>query len=278
MQRGVLASLANTEDYGGQMNSFAKLLSYRELLYLITWRDIRVRYKQSVMGIMWAVLMPILIVGSGVVIRFGLAEYTDQSVGKQELLSVVVRAVVWAFFVSAVRFGTNSLVANPSLVSKVAFPKEIFPLGAVLSSLFDFCVAAVIAILTVLVVGGGLTVHALLAPALLVLVVAMTLGLVLIMSSLNLFFRDVKYLVEIILTYAIFFTPVLYSADMVGKWKSLLMWNPMSPLLEGISDVMVYGRLPSLSWVSYSAAVSLVLVLFGYWLFKQLETKFAERI
>lgn len=260
------------------MNNIAKLISYRELLYLITWRDIKVRYKQSVMGIMWAILMPLLIVGSGVVIRFGLAEYTQESVGRNELLSVTVRAVVWAFIVSSIRFGTSSLISNPSLVSKVAFPKEIFPLGAALSSLFDFAVAAALALVVVVLFGEGLSIYALLAPLLVFLVLAMMVGFVLILSSLNLFYRDVKYLVDIILTYAIFFTPVLYSADMVGKWRSLLMWNPVAPLLESISDVLVYNRMPSVPGLAYSVVVSVFLLVVGYWLFKQLEVKFAERV
>jgi len=98
------------------------------------------------------------------------------------------------------------------------------------------------------------------------------------LSALNLFYRDVKYLVEVILTYAIFITPVLFPASLAGKWKSIVMLNPIAPLLEGLSDTVIGGRPPELNWIAYSAAASIAMLLLGYALFKWLETQFAERI
>ena len=108
--------------------------------------------------------------------------------------------------------------------------------------------------------------------------VMLVLGLALVLSSANLFFRDVKYLVEIFLTYAIFFTPVLYPVSMAGQWRTLLYLNPISPLLEAISGAVIEGSVPDPYWVGYSVVFSLILLAAGYWLFKQLEASFAERI
>jgi lipopolysaccharide transport system permease protein len=260
------------------MQNLTKLLGYKDLLYMLAWRDIRVRYKQSIMGVLWAILMPMLIVGAGALIRFILAEFTKTKVSSEDIASVMVRAVIWAFFMSAIKFGTNSLVSNANLVAKMAFPKEVFPIAAVLSSLFDFAVAAVFTLLVLFLMGAVSGATALWALPLLLVMIVQALGLALLMSSLNLFFRDVKYLVEIVLTYAIFFTPVIFSSDMLGRWEPLLLLNPVAPLIETIADLMIGQPPPALHWIAYSIGWSLVLLLMGYALFKQLEAKFAERI
>jgi lipopolysaccharide transport system permease protein len=260
------------------IDDLRRLARSKDLLYMLTWRDIQVRYKQSIMGFMWAILMPGLIVGAGVLVRVVAGQFSNKPVNAHDISAVMVRAVVWAFFVSGLRFGTNSLVGNPNLVSKIAFAKEVFPISAVLASLFDFLVASVAVVVTLLLIGWRPSAAALLAIPLLLLLVMFTFGLTLIMSSANLFFRDVKYLVEVILTYAIFFTPVLYEASMLGKWKNVVLLNPVAPILEGISGLMVSGRVADPLWIIYSIAVSFMFLVFGYWLFKKLEAKFAERI
>jgi lipopolysaccharide transport system permease protein len=260
------------------MNNLRALLRYRELAYLFTWREIRVRYKQSVMGLLWAVFMPALIVGAGTLVRVIASKWSGKPLTVQDVGSVIVRAVIWSFFVSSIRFGTSSLTNNSNLVTKIAFPKEIFPITSVMSSLFDFAVAA--AVVAVLLPILGIYPHwgALWAIPLLLVTVLLVLGLALVLSASNLFFRDVKYLVEIFLTYAIFFTPVLYPASMAGRWRTLLFLNPISPLLEAISDSIIQGSTPDPYWVGYSVLFSLILLAAGYWLFKQLESSFAERI
>jgi lipopolysaccharide transport system permease protein len=260
------------------MNNLQTLLRYRELAYLFTWREIRVRYKQSVMGFLWAIFMPALIVSAGALVRVVASKWSGKPLTTEDVASVIVRAVIWAFFVSSIRFGTTSLTQNSNLVTKIAFPKELFPIAAVMSSLFDFAVAAVVVAITLPILGIGFHLQALWSVPLLLVTVMLVVGLALVLSAANLFFRDVKYLVEIFLTYAIFFTPVLYPASMAGQWRWLVYLNPISPLLEAISDAIVQGSIPDPYWVAYSVAFSLLLLTGGYWLFKQLEASFAERI
>jgi lipopolysaccharide transport system permease protein len=255
-----------------------KLWASRELLLMLAWRDVRIRYKQSVMGLLWAVLMPAIIAGAGVLVRIGVARLTGGQVTPEDVASVLVRATPWAFFVAAVRFGTNSLVANPSLVTKIAFPKEVFPIAAVLSSAVDFLVASVVVVAALLLLGWRPTMEALWVLPLLGILAILTTGLVLLLSALNLFYRDVKYLLEVFLTYAIFVTPVLFPASFAGPWERLVLLNPLAPLLEALSDTVVAHRGPQLDWVAYSAVFGLVLLLVGYQAFKRLEEQFAERI
>lgn len=255
-----------------------KLWASRELLQILTWREIKVRYKQSIMGLAWAILMPAIIVGAGVLVRIGAAHLTGGRLAVEDVASVMVRAVPWAFFVGAIRFGTNSLVANPSLVTKIAFPKEVFPISSVLSNGFDFVVAASVVTVALFVLGWRPSPEALWAVPLLGLIAIFTTGLALLLSALNLFYRDVKYLVEVVLTYAIFVTPVLFPASMAGKWEPILLLNPLAALLESLSTVLVDHQAPDPRWVAYGAGTSLALLIVGYQVFKWLESQFAERI
>lgn len=260
------------------LHNLRRLWASRELLLLLSWREIKIRYKQSVMGLAWAILMPAVIVGAGILVRIGAAQLTGGTVSIDDVASVMVRAVPWAFFVGAIRFGTNSLVSNPGLVTKIAFPKEVFPISAVLSNAFDFLIAATVVIAALLAIGWLPTLQALWAFPLLLLLAMFTAGLAMMLSALNLFYRDVKYLVEVILTYAIFITPVLFPASLAGEWKSIVLLNPIAPLLEGLSDTIVGGRPPEFGWIAYSAIACFAMLLLGYALFKWLETQFAERI
>jgi ABC-type polysaccharide/polyol phosphate export permease len=245
---------------------------------MLTWRDIHVRYKQSLMGLLWSILMPGLIVGAGILVRVAAAQFSGTEVTLEDISSVMVRAVPWSLFIAGLRFGTNSLTSNASLVTKIAFPKEGFPLSAVLSNLFDFFIASAVVLVIMLVFGWLPSLEALWAIPLMVVLVLFTMALSMILSAANLFFRDVKYLMEVFLTYAIFFTPVLYPASMLGKWKDIVMLNPIAPLLEGIADSVVLGRSPDPYWTTYGAVTSVVLFVAGYWFFKRLESKFAESI
>ena len=260
------------------ISELRRLAKSRDLLYMLTWRDIRVRYKQSLMGFLWAILMPALVVGAGVFVRIAAASWSGTAITSEAIASVMVRAVVWSFFIASIRFSTSSLISNPNLVTKIAFPKEVFPISAVLSNLFDFAVAAV-AVAAILVVAGWTpSLHALWVFPLLLTLLALTVGMAFILSAANLFFRDVKYLVEVFLTYAIFFTPVIYDAGDVGKWKNVLLLNPVAPLLEGVAGSVILATNPDLLWTLYSLIFSIGLLVFGYWLFKQLEEQFAEAI
>jgi len=260
------------------IDAIRELFDRRELLYMITWREIRLKYKQSVMGMLWAVLMPIVIVCAGLIIRYAIARVSQTPLALSDLTSVAVKAVPWAFFVSALRFGTNSLIAQANLVTKIYLPRLIFPLAAVLSQLFDFLVAAAVVSLFLLVAQVGLSVHLLWLPLLVVSLIMLAAALAIIFSAASLFFRDVKYIVEVFLTFAIFFTPVFYDSALFGEWAPLLLVNPVSPLLEAISTTVILHRSPSLPWLCYSFALTGFLFTAALVMFKKLEPFFAESV
>jgi ABC-type polysaccharide/polyol phosphate export permease len=245
---------------------------------MLTWRDISIKYRQSVMGFFWALLMPLLIVGAGVLVRVGLASVSGKPVVPSQITTVALKALPWSFFVASLRFATSSLAANANLVTRIAFPRAVFPVSAVLSQLFDFAVASPVVLVLLAAASVRPGARVLWVPVLLGLLLLLTTGLALLLSAANLFFRDVKYLVEIVLTFAIFFTPVFYDVEMFGARGAWLMLNPIAPILEGLRSSVIEDRTPVLGWTLYSAFVALALGGIAPVVFRRLEPKFAERI
>jgi lipopolysaccharide transport system permease protein len=255
-----------------------ELYKYRGLLYMLAYRDIKVRYKQSIMGFMWAILMPIMIVLSGVVVRYAYALASHAPLKTADIASVAVKSLPWAFLVSSIRFACMSLVNNKDLVTKIYFPKEIFPVAAVMASLFDFFVASAALLIFLLVVQPGWGLHLLWVPVLLLTMVLLAAGIGMIVSAASLFFRDVKFIVEVLLTFGIFFTPVFYEVSMFGDKGKWLLLNPAGPILEGFSNCIARNQSPDLPWFAYSFGFAVVTLLGGYVFFKHLEPAFAESI
>jgi len=256
----------------------AKLLANRDLLYMLTWRDIKLRYKQSVMGFFWAILMPSLIVGAGILVRFAFRLSSSQPLSNQDLASVCLKSLPWAFFASATKFATNSLVGNVNLVTKIYFPREIFPLAAVLASLFDAAVASVVVIAVLVLAKVGASVFLLWLPVLWLLLILLVAGLGMFLSCGNLFFRDVKYLVDVFLMFGILFTPVFYEAKMFGRWATILLLNPIGAILEAMNQVVILHRPPDYGWLVYAACWAGLGFLGAWKLFERSERAFAEMI
>jgi ABC-type polysaccharide/polyol phosphate export permease len=260
------------------LETLRELYRSADLLYMLTWREIKVRYKQSVMGVLWALLMPLVIVSAGSVVRYAFATYSGSPLSAGDLMSVAVKSAPYAFFVGSIRFGTSSLIANANLLTKIYMERAIFPVAAVLSQLFDFVVASLVLALALSVAGVGISSQLLWVPLLLLGLLALVLGLAMVLSAASLFFRDVKYLVEVVLTFAVFFTPVFYDAGMLGRWAPLILLNPVAPILESLATTIVHHQAPDLGWVAYSLLLSLLLFFLSVSLFRKLEPYFAENV
>jgi len=254
------------------------LAAHREILFMITWREVVVKYKQSLMGFLWAILMPLVIVGAGILVRGGFAYLAHQPLRADDIAAVTLKSVPWAFAVASIRFATNSLSSNANLVTRIYVPREIFPLSAIGSQLVDFGMAAVPLIIVLAIAGVGVSVQLLWVPLIVVILVLLVAALGIVLSAGSLFFRDVKYLVEVMLTFAIFVTPVLYDVDTFARWKTWLMLNPIAPLLEGLTAAVIHHRPPDLPWLAYSAGFTLVALLSAFAVFAKLEPRFAESV
>jgi lipopolysaccharide transport system permease protein len=255
-----------------------EVIQFRHLLYMLAWKDIKIRYKQTVMGFLWAILMPTLIVLAGLIVRKAMSFLSGKPMETSELLSVMVKSLPWAFFIGTIRIATNSLVGNRSLVTKIYFPREVFPFSAVLANLFDFAISCIALVVAFVLWRVEVSVHALWFLPLMVMLVIMTAGFGMILSFANLFFRDVKYIVEVIVTFAIFFTPVFYDAKSFGKWETLLLLNPVGAILESMSLAIVHHRTPDPFWLSYAALWAFGGCLASWYVFHRSEHLFAEYI
>lgn len=253
-------------------------MRYKELLLMLTYRDISIRYKQSIMGFLWAVLMPSLIVLAGILIRYGYSVLTGIPLKPDDVASIAVRSLPWAFTVSALRFGTTCLISNVNLVTKIYFPREVFPITAVAAASFDLLIASGALIIALIFLGTGVSVQLLWLPLLIAILVCNVAGAAMIFSAAALFFRDVKYIMEIILTFGIFFSPVFFSASTFGKYGDLLLLNPIAPILEAADATIVQHMAPDPLWTLYSGVTGVLLLWFGYRFFKNLEPAFAESI
>ena len=255
-----------------------ELSQYRHLLYMLAWRDIKIRYKQTAMGFLWAVFMPALVVGAGLLVKKGMSIFSGKPMEFSELLSVTVKALPYSFFVGAIRFATNSLVGNLNLVTKIYFPREVFPVAAVLANVFDFVIASAILVVILVFSGFSADIHVVWIPWLVLLLICFATGCGMLLACANLFYRDVKYIVEAVLTFAIFFTPVFYEASLFGRWSFVLLLNPLGAILENMNNVVVLHRPPDMLWVGYATICSVGGLVAAWSLFHKLEYAFAENI
>ncbi|HEY2919899.1 MAG TPA: ABC transporter permease [Candidatus Binatia bacterium] len=255
-----------------------ELIQYRQLLFTLTWREIRIRYKETVMGFLWAILMPMMVVAAGALVRKAFAFASGKPMEYEALVSVMVKALPWAFFAGSIRTAASSLLANSNLVPKIYFPREVFPFSSVLAQLFDFAVAASLVVIVIALSGLSVGIQIFWLPMLLLLLILLTAGWGLFLSCAALFFRDVKYIVEIVMTFGILFTPVFYEASMFGEWSYLLLLNPVGSILEAINDVVVLNRTPDPFWLFYSSVWAVGSFFLAWFIFDKAEPAFAESI
>ena len=254
----------------------ADLVESRELLFSMARRDFLLRYKQAVMGIGWAILMPVTYT---LIFTLVFARVVKLQTGMPYPLYAYVGLLSWNLFASSVRFSVNALVANSGLITKVYFPREVLPFSVVLVSLLDFAVGAVILAGLLVYYHAGLHPQIVLLPLILVIHIAFTAAIALLVSMGNLFYRDVKYLIEIVLTFWMFATSVVYPVSRFGgRLATLLALNPMTPIIEAYRSVLIRGEWPAAGPLALASAISLALLLACWLGFHRAESQFAERI
>lgn len=251
MQQGVTAR--STGDFGPAptrpsawrdlRETLADLSRYRELLGELTRRDLRIRYKQATMGVAWAVLSPLVVALSGWLIRLAFSYMAGVPLPRAELAGIAVKSLGWSFFIGALGFGTASVTANFPLVTKVYFPRAVLPISAVVTQILDSAIGAVALSIVLPLFGASLTWSLVWVPVLVALLILLTMGFTLIACCANVFFRDAKHVVQLVISFGVFFTPVFFSASAFGPTGvPRIMLNPLAPLLEGLRLALVDGH------------------------------------
>ncbi|MBC8509686.1 MAG: ABC transporter permease [Chloroflexi bacterium] len=262
-------------DKGWVSLKLGELWEYRELLFFLSWRDISVRYKQTVLGAAWAIIQPFftMIVFS---LFFGrLAQIPSDGVPYPVFSYAAM--LPWQYFSTAMTASSNSLVGSSNLLSKVYFPRLVIPLASVLPPAVDFVIAFVVLIGMMVYYGIALTWNLLWLPAFLLLALVTALGVGLWLSAMNVQYRDIRYAVPFLVQFWMFISPVAYPSSMVPEpWRALYGINPMTGVIEGFRWAML-GTDTSLGLeTAVSVFVSLVLIVSGLYYFRRMERTFAD--
>jgi lipopolysaccharide transport system permease protein len=253
----------------------SELWEYRELLYFLVWRDIKVRYKQTVLGAAWAIIQPLftMVVFS---IFFGrLAGISSEGV-PYPIFSYSA-LVPWMYFSNAVHQASNSLVASEQMITKVYFPRLLVPIAAVLAGLLDFVIAFTVLVGMMLYFGVALTPAIWTFPLFLLLLIATAMGVGLWLSALNVRYRDVRYAVVFLIQFWLFATPIAYPSSLVPeRWRAIYGLNPMAGVVEGFRWSLL-GQAPGLG-VLLAASVPVVVgvLLSALYYFQRMEQTFAD--
>jgi ABC-type polysaccharide/polyol phosphate export permease len=253
-----------------------ELVGARELIAALTERDFRARYKQTKVGVAWAVLTPLLLLGAFSILANTAADFDTN--GLPYPLFAAVALVPWTFFSNAVATGSVSITQNLSLVNKVYCPREVFPIAAIGTAAVDALISLVILAVLFIAYGTTPTAEAVWVPVLMLVQLAFMVGVVLVLAPMVVYLRDVRQVLPMALQFALFATPVAYGFDQIAEeWQPL--WsavNPLAPIIEGYRDTVLLGQPPDWSLVGIAAVASLVWLTGGFLFFKRLETGFAD--
>jgi lipopolysaccharide transport system permease protein len=252
-----------------------EIWEYRELLYFLLWRDVKVRYKQTLLGAAWAIIQPFMTMVVFSIFFGRLARVPSDGI-PYPLFSFAA-LVPWTFFANGLSHSSNSLVGSAHLITKVYFPRLIIPLAAVFSGVIDFAIAFGVLLLMMLYYGVVPSLHAIVIPLLFLLALISALGFGLWLSALNVKYRDVRYIVPFLLQFWMLATPIAYPSSLLGeRWRTIYALNPMVGVVEGFRWALLGTRTSPDILVLVSTATAIVVLISGAFYFRRMERTFAD--
>lgn len=263
-----------------EKNYWKDLWHYRELFYILAWRDVKVRYKQTVIGVLWSIIRPLLTM---IVFTFIFSNIANlKAVGAAPYAIMVYAAMLpWQFFSTALTESSGSLVANSNLISKVYFPRMIVPASAVISSFIDFLISFVIMFMLMAYYRYVPPVQILALPLMLVFVFLVSFSFGLYLTAVNVKYRDFRYIIPFIVQFGLYISPVGFSSQAIPeKWRLLYDLNPMVGVIEGFRWCIVGGDFNNelISSMGISLAFTLLVLFLGIRYFRKVEKTFADII
>ncbi|HEU5460401.1 MAG TPA: ABC transporter permease [Pyrinomonadaceae bacterium] len=259
---------------GWSLLSFNDIWAYRELLYFLTWRDVKVRYKQTALGAAWAILQPLCMMVIFTIFFGRLAGVS--SAGIPYPLFALAGLVPWTFFANSITASGNSLVGSAHLITKVYFPRLIVPAAAILAGLVDFVLAFVLLVVMMIYYGVTLTAQVLFLPVLVLLTAVFALGVGTWMSALNVKYRDVRFALPFVIQLWLFISSVILpSSSVPEKWRWLLLFNPMSAIIEGYRSAL-FGLPFDWPALGIAAVLTAFVLLYALYAFGRVERSFAD--
>jgi homopolymeric O-antigen transport system permease protein len=252
-----------------------QLWQYKELLYFLVWRDVKVRYKQTLLGAAWAIIQPLLTMVVFSVFFGRLAKMPSDGVPYP--IFAFTALVPWTFFAHGLNQASNSLVGGANLIKKVYFPRLVMPIAAVLSGLIDFVLAFIVLLGMMLFYGIGPSARIVAVLPLMLLVIVTSLGVALWMSALNVEFRDIRYVIPFLTQFWLFATPIAYPGSLLSEpWRTVYAMNPMVGVVEGFRWALLQSATTPGPMLIVSSLVALALLVGGAYYFRRMEKNFAD--
>ena len=253
------------------------LLFYRELIFFMTWRDLKVRYKQTLLGASWAILQPFLTMVVFSIFFGNLAKVPSDGV-PYPIFSFTA-LIPWTLFSKALQDASRSLVANSHMITKVYFPRMILPLSSVMAGVVDFLIAFVVLLGMMVFFNIFPTINVLVLPLFLLLALVTAVGVGLWLSALNVLFRDINYVLPFLTQFWMFLTPVAYPSSMVpSEWQVIYALNPMTGVVEGFRWALLGTGPPPGIMTLVSSITAVILLISGMFYFRRMERLFADMV
>ena len=257
------------------MKFFKSLYEYRELLKTSIKKDVRGKYKNSVLGILWSFLNPLLQIAVyalvfPLIMKNNLPNYT---------VFLCCGLIPWSFFATAISRTSFTMVENGNIIKKVFFPREILPLSVVTSEAVNFAISTVIILAFVLGYGMGLSKFIIFYPIILIVQYIFLIGISFIVSSVTVYFRDLQHFIGIALQLLFYATPIVYAPNAIPEeFQWIIQYNPMTYVINGYRDIFYYKQMPDLSSMAMVLVIGIIVCLLGYFIFSKLQRRFAEEL
>ena len=251
------------------------LYNYRELLKSNVKKEIRGKYKGSILGVLWSFLNPLLMV----LVYAIVFPYIMRVKTENYVVFLICGIIPWTFFISSINQGMITVRMNAGIIKKVYFPREILPISVALSGLVNFFISCVIIVLFCIFGGVGISYHIILLPVIAVLEFFLILGLIFALSAINIYIKDTEYLVQFFLNMLFYGTPILYSTTLFPeRFRWLLYLNPMTHIINAYRDIFMYHQFPTVNTLMFIFAFAMAALLLGVLIFRKLEKGFAEEV
>ena len=257
------------------MKIIKELYDYREMLSNLVKKDLKVRYKGSVLGFLWTFLNPLL-----QLIVYTIVFSTIMKVGIDKFyIYLFIGLIPWLFFATCIQAGSVSILMNKDLIKKIYFPRIILPISTVNSAFMNMFYSMIVVLLTILVSGIGFNKYILFLPLAMIIQYILVLGMTFIFSALNVYFRDLEYILNIIVMIWFYLTPIVYKIEMIPeKYRFWFYLNPMTGIITFYRDILYYKRMPSFNSFGGILIYGIVMIVIGYFVFEKLQKNFAEEL
>ena len=257
------------------MKIIKELYDYREMLSNLVKKDLKVRYKGSVLGFLWTFLTPLL-----QLIVYTIVFSTIMKVNIDKFyIYLFIGLIPWLFFATCIQAGSTSILMNKDLIKKIYFPRIILPISTVNSAFMNMFYSMIVVLLTILVSGIGFSKYLLLLPLAMITQYILVLGMTFIFSSLNVYFRDLEYILNIIVMIWFYLTPIVYKIEMIPEnFRFWFYLNPMTGIINFYRDILYYKRMPSFNSFGGILIYGIIMIIIGYFVFEKLQKNFAEEL